>query len=536
MDPLEILTEEEKEDLIKQIQDIKDDEIIEIYNETVKGFIPDTIITGKVIRTSGDYVLVDIGYKTEGFVQKSEFTSLSDIKPGSSVDVYIETVEDEAGFVVLSKQKADRIRGWEKITKCYQEGDSIRGRVIKKSRGGLIVDAGIPVFLPASQIDVVKIEDIGEYVGREVEVKILKIDQEKMNVIVSRKLFLDEEKEKIRKVKLKELKEGDDVAGVIKSIHDFGAFISIDGFDVLLHTYDISWGKVAHPSQFLIPGQTIKVRVLKVDEEEEKVTVGLKQLSSNPWLEIEKKYAKGAKFNGKVTAVVPYGVFAELEPGIQGLVHISEIKWGRPPSHPATLFKPGDSIDVVVINTNPEKHEITLSHRLATENPWDKIEERYKDGDKIKGKVVRFSATGAFIEIDHDILGFINTKDISWTKKISKPTDILNIGDEVETVVIQVNKERRRILLGMKQLDDNPWDKKIPEKYHEASVHAGQVIRVVSYGVYLQFEDGLESLIHSTNLPKNTSLAIDDKVEVKVSKLELEEQRIHLEYLRTIQK
>lgn len=533
-EPLDIINETEKEEILSRLIDVENEEIEQIYNDTVKRFIPDTIIKGTIVRIVSDYVLVDIGYKTEGILPKSEFGD-SDPQVGAEVSVYIESVEDEIGFVVLSKQKADRILGWETIKQRQKEGDSIRGKVIKKTRGGLIVDCGIPVFLPASQVDIVRVEDIGEYIGKEVEVKILKIDEERMNVIVSRKLFLDEEKEKIRKIKLKELKEGDIVTGVVKSLHDFGAFISIDGFDVLLHTYDISWGKISHPSQHLQPGQTLKVKVLRIDEKEEKVTVGLKQLTPNPWQDIQNKYANGTKLVGTITAIVPYGIFVELEPGVQGLVHISELKWGKPPSHPAEMFKQGGRIDVVVIGTNPEKHEVTLSHRLAIENPWETINDKFKVGDKVRGKVSRFTTSGAFVELSSDITGFISIKDMSWTKRISKPTDILQKDQDVDVVVLQINPERRRMLLGMKQLTENPWETSIPAKYSEGSIHKGKVIRVVSYGIYVEFDDGMEALIHTTNLPKNVNLAITDSVEVKVIKLEIAEQRIHLEYLRTIQ-
>lgn len=526
-----------EEETLKVLESIKAEEMQKLYDEALKDFRVDTIVKGKILRTVGDVVLVDIGYKSEGAVPKSDFTHPNDIREGEELEVYLESIEDETGLVALSKQKADRIRGWERIIRCNREGDPLKGRVIRKVKGGLLVDVGVPVFLPASQVDTHKVEDIGEFIGKEIEVKIIKIDEKRMNVIVSRKKSLDDQRNEQKLKLMSELKEGDQVRGIVKNFADYGAFIDIGGCDALLYLSDISWARIGHPSEVLRIGQDIVVKVLKIDRDREQISVGLKQLQKNPWTEVSAKYPVGMKTKGKVVNVVPYGVFVELEPGIEGLVHISEMSWTKPPSHPAEMVKVGDEVQVAVINVNIHKQEIGLSMKQASENPWEVAAAKYTTGSKVKGKVKRFVNYGAFVEVEDGIEGLLHTKDISWTKRISHPSELLQKGQELELTVLSIEKAKKKLALGLKQLQENPWETTIPTKYAPGVELEGKVTKVVSFGVFVELEKDLEGLIHSSRMPKkDIVLASGDVVKVRVEKLDLKEGKIGLTLVDVVSK
>lgn len=521
----------------KILGEIDANEMKKVYDESMKEFRVDTIVKGRVLRTVGDVVLVDIAYKSEGMVPKSDFTHPDQYKAGNEIEVYLESIEDETGFVALSKQKADRIRGWERIITSNREGDPLRGRVIRKVKGGLLVDVGVPVFLPASQVDIHKVEDIGEIIGKEIEVSIIKIDEKRMNVIVSRKKFLEGQRSELRKKLLSELKEGDILKGIVKNLSDYGAFVDIGGCDALLYLSDISWARIQHPSEVLKPGQEITVKILKIDTENERISVGLKQLTPNPWEKVIGKYPVGAKMKGKVVNVVPYGVFVELEPGVEGLVHISEMTWTKQPAHPGEIVKVGDEVGVAVISVNLDKQEIGLSMKQAVENPWEVAAAKYETGAKVKGSVKGFVNYGAFIEIADGIEGLLHIRDMSWTRRLGHPSEMLQKGQEMETMVLSISKEKKKLSLGLKQLQENPWETTIPGKYAEGTLVTGKVSKVVSFGVFVELEKDLEGLIHSSRMgKKDAALATGDVVEAKVEKLDLKEGKIGLGLIRVIEK
>jgi small subunit ribosomal protein S1 len=524
-------------EVTKILSEMEPTEIKKIYDESMKEFRVDTIVKGRVLRTVGDVVLVDIAYKSEGMVPKSDFAHPDQYKAGNEIEVYLESIEDETGFVALSKQKADRIRGWERIITSNREGDPLRGRVIRKVKGGLLVDVGVPVFLPASQVDIHKVEDIGEIIGKEIEVSIIKIDEKRMNVIVSRKKFLEGQRSELRKKLLSELKEGDMLKGVVKNLSDYGAFVDIGGCDALLYLSDISWARIQHPSEVLKAGQELTVKVLKIDTENERISVGLKQLQPNPWEKVIGKYPVGAKLKGKVVNVVPYGVFVELEPGIEGLVHISEMAWTKQPQHPGEMVKVGDEVGVAVISVNLDKQEIGLSMKQAVENPWEVAAARYDTGAKVTGKVKGFVNYGAFVEIENGIEGLVHVRDMSWTRRLGHPSEMLQKNQDLELMVLSISKEKKKLSLGLKQLQENPWETVIPEKYKEGTFVTGKVSKVVSFGVFVELEKDLEGLIHSSRMgKKDASLATGDVIEAKVEKLDLKEGKIGLALTNIIEK
>lgn len=521
---------EKLEEAVGQIlKELQPGELERVYDESMREFRVDTIVKGRILRSVGDVVLVDIGYKSEGAVPRADFTSPEEIVPGKEIEVYLESIEDETGLVELSKQKADRIRGWERIIECNREGDPLKGRVIRRVKGGLLVDVGVPVFLPASQVDIHRIEDVGEFIGKEIEVKIIKIDERRMNVIVSRKKFLEDQREQIRKKLLSELKEGDIVKGIVKTLSDHGAFVDIGGCDALLHLSNISWTRIQSAAEVLRPGQEITVKVLKIDPGSERISVGLKQLQKNPWEEAVVKYPVGRKLRGRVVNIVPYGAFVEIEPGIEGLVHISEMTWTKQPSHPGEVVKVGDEVNVAVLSVNPEKQEIGLSLKQAMENPWEIVGQKYPAGSTVKGTVVSFANFGAFIELPEGVQGLLHVKDMSWTKRVGHPEELLRKGQQLDLQVLRINKEQKKLHLGLKQLQENPWESTIPEKYAEGAEVQGKVTKTVSFGIFVELEPNLEGLIHSSRMGKESpSVKPGDLVKVRVERLDLRDQKIGL--------
>ena len=382
-----------------------------------------SILKGRVVGMSGDFVIVDVGLKSEGQVDKAEFEDTG-VAVGDEVEVLLEQMEDAEGAVVLSKRKADRIRGWEQILVTRKEGDVVEGKVVRKIKGGLLVDIGVPVFLPASQVDVRRPGDIGDYVGRSIRASILKIDEERKNIVISRRKLIEEEREAAKAKLLGQVKEGDIVRGTVTNIADFGAFIDLGGLDGLLHITDMSWGRVNHPSEIVKIGDEVEVKILNIDREREKIALGLKQKETSPWEEIEKKYPVNSRVKGKVVSLMSYGAFVALEEGIEGLVHVSEMSWTRRVNHPSELVEVGQEVDVVVLEINKEKLEISLGMKQTEVNPWELVAEKYPRGSVIEGKVRNLSNYGAFIEIEPGIDGLLHVSDISWTKKVAHPNEL----------------------------------------------------------------------------------------------------------------
>ncbi|HLY09978.1 MAG TPA: 30S ribosomal protein S1 [Planctomycetota bacterium] len=514
-------------------------EIEKYYADSVKNFTADTIIKGKILQVVGDDVLVDIGYKSEGVVPKNDFVRADDIQPGKDIEVFLESVEDEAGVIALSKQKADKIRGWERIITSNKEGDVIEGRVVRKIKGGLLVDVGVPVFLPASQVDVRRVEDIGEFLGKSVKAKILKIDEKRMNIIVSRRKLLEEERAEQKSKLLQEINEGDVRKGTVKNIADFGAFVDLGGIDGLLHITDMSWGRVTHPTEVVKLEQEIQIKVLKVDRVTERIALGLKQLLPNPWERVVSKYVVGQRVKGKVVNLMPYGAFVELEPGIEGLVHISEMSWTKRINHPSEVLQIGQDVEVAVLAIDTDKQELSLGLKQTEANPWEKVDTKYAANQKVKGKVRNTTSYGAFVELEDGIDGLLHINDMSWTKKVVHPNEVVKKGDVLDVMVLTVDKDKKRIALGLKQLMDNPWNTTIPMRYAVGNAVSGKITKLVSFGAFVELERDLEGLLHISKMDKEVEtagLAPGDIVEVKVVKLEPAEGKIGLALSKIIEK
>lgn len=489
-----ISTEKVDEKINNYLQELSADDTVKLYEKSLKELTPNSIIKGKVVNISGNDVIIDIGYKSEGFINVDEFGGFKNVKIGDEVDVYIDEVENESGMVVISKTQADQMKGWEFLVKSAKDNSVIRGKVVKKIQGGYLVDVGVLAFLPASQVDIRR-EGDGNLLGREIECKIIKIDAQRMNVIVSRKMLIEEQRAVMKQKILGEIKEGDTLQGVVKNIVDFGAFVDLGGIDALLHIGDMSWRRVTHPSEVVALEQPINVKVLKIDTESERIFVGLKQLIENPWEKVSTKYEPLMKVKGKVVNIVSYGVFMELEPGIEGLLHISEMSWTKKISHPSELVAVGDTIEVVILKVNPAKQEISLGMKQLEVNPWLDIEKKYEIGTKILGRVKNVTSYGAFIEIEEGIDGLIHQSDMVWTKKTVKPSTILKKGDKIEAIILSVDPAQKRVSLGLKQLAENPWETALPEKYPVGKVIEAKVTKISNKGLTVEIEPQLDGFL-----------------------------------------
>jgi small subunit ribosomal protein S1 len=502
-------------------------------------FEPNKIVVGTVREIHDDDVVIDIGYKSEGIVSLDEWREEGgDQAPlptiGEKVRVLLESVDDEMGLLVLSFKKAKRQEEWERIISQHKEGDVVQGPVTRKIKGGLLVNIGVNVFLPASQVDIRRPSDIGEYIGKDVRCKILKIDEARRNIVVSRRKLIEDEREEKKKKLLTEIAPGQIRKGVVKNIADFGAFVDLGGIDGLLHITDMSWGRVQHPSDMVHIDQELEVYIINIDREKERIAVGLKQKSPSPWLDVEKKYPIGSKHLGEVVNIMTYGAFVKLEPGIEGLVHISEMSWTKRINHPSEMVQIGDKIEVQVLNINKEKQEISLGMKQCLANPWEKVAERYPTGMQVKGVVRNLTNYGAFVEIEEGIDGLLHVSDMSWVRKVSHPNEVLQKGQEVTCVVLSVDQERKRIALGLKQLASDPWETDIPGRYHTNQVVTGKVTKITNFGVFVELEPGLEGLLHISELSdqkiENAEevVKVGDPIEVKVLRVDPAERKIGL--------
>jgi len=528
----------DQEEIERELEEIIGGDNLEkieaVFDTSVKKFDLGTILRGRILGVIGNNVILDTGYKSEGTIPLSEFDSAEEVEVGTEIEVMLESFEDDTGLIQISKRKADRVRGWEKIVDKYKEGDVVTGKVVRKIKGGLLVDVGIPIFLPASQIDVKPPGEIAEYIGTEVTCKILKIDEVQQNIIVSRRKLIEEERNKLKREFLSNVEVGQVVSGVVKNIADFGAFIDLGGIDGLLHITDMSWGRISHPSEMLAIGDETEVKILDIDEVKDKVSLGLKQKTENPWANVEERYPIGSKIKGQVVNIMSYGAFVKLETGIEGLVHISEMSWTRRINHPSEVVAIGDSVEAIVLNINKDKEEISLSIKQVELNPWTNIEEKYQPGHKIKGRVRNLTNYGAFIEIDEGIDGLLHISDMSWSKKVTHPSEIIKKGDKIEVEILSVDKEKKRVSLGIKQLTEDPWKKEIPEKYSVGDIVKGKVTKMTDFGAFIDMGNGLEGLLHisevSSEKIKNLEkiLSIGQELDVKIVKIEPEARKIGL--------
>lgn len=501
------------------------------------------IVKGKILRVDAEKVLIDVGFKSEGSIDLSEWNESTDGLPevGQELHVYVEDLEDEFGetddpfgLISISKTKADHIMHWKGVIEKVKEGDVVLGQVTKKIKGGLLVEIGVPVFLPASQVDIRRPGDIGDYIGRYVQCEVLKIDQERRNIVVSRRALIESERKYIREILLRELKEGDVRKGIVKNIADFGAFVDLGGIDGLLHITDMSHARINHPSQMVSMDQEIDVMILNIDREKEKIALGLKQMQANPWDKVEEKYPIGNVFNGEVVNVMSYGAFVKLEDGIEGLVHISEMSWVKRINHPNEVVQIGDEIEVAVLGIDRKGEQMSLGMKQTQNNPWDNILERYPIDGSVNGKVRNLTNYGAFVELEEGIDGLLHVSDMSWTRKISHPNEMLEKGQEVSCKILAVDPDRRRIALGMKQLDNDPWATDIPAKYQPGQLIKGKITKITNFGVFVGLEDGLEGLLHISELADDkvddaqNVVNVGDELEVKVLRVDTEERKIGL--------
>ncbi len=497
------------------------------------------IVDGRVLNLVGDEVWVDIGYKSEGVIPLEEWKDdggeqLVAPKIGDTIQVLLEAVEDESGAIVLSYRKAKRQKEWEDIISKHKEGDVVAGTVTRKIKGGLLVNIGVNVFLPASQVDIRRPPDIGDYIGKHIECKILKIDEARRNIVVSRRKLIEDERSEKKKKLLTEIEPGQIRKGVVKNIAEFGAFVDLGGIDGLLHITDMSWGRINNPHEVVKIDQELEVYILTVDKDKEKIALSLKHKQPSPWQGVEEKYPIGSRHSGEVVNVMSYGAFVKLEPGIEGLVHISEMSWTKRINHPNEMVSIGDQIEVQVLNINKDKQEISLGIKQVQPNPWDKVAERYPTGTQVEGVVRNLTNYGAFIEIEEGIDGLLHVSDMSWVRKVGHPSDVLNKGDKVKCIVLSVDQERKRIALGMKQMANDPWEGDIPGRYHPGDVKTGKVTKLTNFGVFVELEPGLEGLLHISELaddkvesPEDV-VKVGDDIEVKILRVDPGERKIGL--------
>ncbi|MBP84851.1 MAG: 30S ribosomal protein S1 [Verrucomicrobiales bacterium] len=491
-----------------------------------------SIVRGKVIEIRTQVVVVDIGAKSEGIIAVSEFED-EEIHVGDEIEVLLEKLENDEGMVVLSKEKAAHKQNWDKIVKVYEDGGLVKGKVKSVVKGGLMVNVGVEAFLPGSQIDIIPPKDLNEYVGNVYEFKIVKVNDIRKNIVLSRREVIEAERAEQRAEFLESVKISDKVEGLVKNITDFGAFIDLQGMDGLLHITDMSWGRINHPSEMLAIGQPLEVIILDVDKEKERVSLGLKQLLDNPWEAIDSKFPIGSEVGGKITKLVPYGAFVELERGVEGLIHVSELSWTKRITRPSDVLSIDQDVKAVVLAINKDEQKISLGVRQLEPNPWDEVETRYPIGSTIKGEIRNLTPYGAFVELEDGIDGMIHVSDLSWTRKINHPSEILKKAEEVEATVLEIDKTNQRISLGVKQLENDPWSE-IDTRFKVGDLVKGTVAKIASFGAFIQLEDDIDGLVHISQLSEDhvakvkDVIKVGDDVEARVIKVDKVERRIGL--------
>jgi small subunit ribosomal protein S1 len=509
-----------------------------VAGDEVQDFTPGAILKGRVTSQAGDDFVIELGLKSEGILERNEFDEPDNVKMGDEVRVLLEEVEGDTGMVRISKRKADRIINWETIMKSKKEGEPVSGKVTKKIKGGLLVDIGVPVFLPASQVDIRRPGEISDWIGRNIDAVILKIDEERRNIVISRRKLIEQQREELKKKTLDSLEVGTVRKGTVKNIADFGAFIDLGGIDGLLHITDMSWGRINHPSEVLKIDQEIEVKVLQIDKDKEKIALGLKQKDASPWENIELKYPVGSVHDANVVNIMSYGAFCKLEEGVEGLVHISEMSWTKRINHPSEVVSQDQKVKVKVLEINKEKQEISLGMKQVEENPWERVAEKYPPGSVVEGKVRNIANYGAFVEIEEGIDGLLHVSDLSWTKKIGHPSEVLKKGENVQAVVLSVDQEKQRIALGLKQMAEDPWVNVIPTQYRPGMVVKGHVTKIANFGVFVELAPGLEGLLHISEIsdqkvekPEDL-LKVGQELDVKILRVDGDERKIGLSLKR----
>ncbi len=540
--------------LIRQLNDSSiDSEIDSLFSEDLaalyttntdgdKKFAVNEIVSGKIVKIDDEVVVVDVGFKSEATIPRSEWEEHTEQpEVGQEIKVLIEELEDESGtgeetqgLISVSKKKADHIIHWKDVISKVKEGEIVTGTCTRKIKGGLLVDIGVPVFLPASQVDIRRPGDIGDYIGKVVQCEVLKIDEQRRNIVVSRRSLIEKERQYAQQKLLAELEIGQVRKGVVKNIADFGAFVDLGGIDGLLHITDMAHTRIGHPSEMVSLDQEVEVKVLNVDREKVKIALGMKQLLPNPWDNVEAKYPVGSVHKGEVVNVMNYGAFVKLEPGIEGLVHISEMSWVKRVNHPSELVKIGDEIEVAVLGIDKNGEQMSLGMKQTQKNPWEQVQERYPIDKVVTGKVRNLTNYGAFIELEEGIDGLLHVSDMSWTRKISHPSEMLEKGQEVTCKILAVDTDRRRIALGLKQMSQDPWASDIPSRYQPGQVVRGKVTKITTFGVFVGLEDGLEGLLHISELADHkvdspeSVVKVGEEVEVKVLRVDTEDRKIGL--------
>jgi small subunit ribosomal protein S1 len=517
-----------------------------LYDETFKNIEEGTITEGRVIDIQRDRVMVDIGYKSEGMIPVDQFSQeeLATLAVNDPLQVYIEQCEDSDGNLMLSKEKADKMKVWEDLEVAHNDEKQVQGKVISRIKGGMIVDIGVKAFLPGSQIDLTPVRDLDGLVGKTYNFKIIKINHRRGNVVVSRRALLEETRDKRRQSTLSTLSEGQLIEGTVKNITDYGAFLDLGGIDGLLHITDISWGRVGHPSDIFSIGDRVEVLVLKYDRDTGRISLGVKQKSADPWMKVEEKYPERSRVKGKVVSLTDYGAFVELEPGVEGLVHVSEMSWTHEVRHPSKVVSVGDQIEAQVLHVDQHSRKISLGMKQTAPNPWDIIEQKYPEGTQIEGKVKSVTDFGAFVGLDEGVDGLIHISDMSWIKHIKHPSELFKKGQSVNAVILKIDKDKERLSLGFKQLISDPWVSDIPQRYHVGENATGQVSKVADFGVFVELEGGVEGLIHVSEIGPDMQEGLEEKFAVgqevvaKIVKVDCEDRKIALslwEHLKDVE-
>lgn len=532
--------------LSTQPEKIDRETLAALYDETFKNIEEGTITEGRVIDIQRDRVVVDIGYKSEGMIPVDQFSQeeLETLAVNDPVQVYIEQCEDTDGNLMLSKEKADKMKVWEDLEVSHNEETQVQGKVISRIKGGMIVDIGVKAFLPGSQIDLTPVRDLDGLVGKTFNFKIIKINHRRGNVVVSRRALLEETRDKRRQTTLSTLSEGQLIEGTVKNITDYGAFLDLGGIDGLLHITDISWGRVGHPSDMFSIGDRVQVLVLKYDRETGRISLGVKQKSADPWTKVEEKYPGQSRVKGKVVSLTDYGAFVELEPGVEGLVHVSEMSWTHEVRHPSKVVSVGDEIEAQVLHVDQHSRKISLGMKQTAPNPWDIIEEKYPEGAQIEGKVKSVTDFGAFVGLDEGVDGLIHISDMSWIKHIKHPSELFKKGQSVNAVILKIDKDKERLSLGYKQLISDPWVSEIPQRYHVGENATGHVSKAADFGVFVELEGGVEGLIHVSEIGPEMQenleekFAIGQEIVAKIVKVDCEDRKIALslwEHLKDVE-
>ena len=528
--------EEEPRESAGVMDDAEYERLLDMYDVSFKNFAEGEVVKGIVLQVSESEVIVDVGYKSEGIIPVDEFrdeTGKLSIKVGDSVDVLLEKTEDKEGYVVLSKEKAEKMKVWDDVERAYQERRVVVGRVIERVKGGLAVDIGVRAFLPGSQVDLRPVRNLDSLKGQELRMRVIKVNKKRGNIVLSRKAVLEEENAERKRDTLETLEEGKVLMGTVKNITEYGAFVDLGGIDGLLHITDMSWGRINHPSEVLNVGDEIKVQVLKFDRDSERVSLGYKQLKADPWTTATLKYPVGVRVKGKVVSLTDYGAFVELEEGVEGLIHVSEMSWSKKVKHPSKVLTVGQEVECQVLGIDQEAHRISLGLKQVESNPWSQLVEKYPVGSKIKGKVRNLTEFGAFVEVEEGIDGLIHISDLSWTKRVKHPSEVLKKGDTVEAVVLNIDAENQRLSLGLKQLATDMWDEFF--SHHKVNdIVQGKVVRVTNFGAFVELHEGIEGLVHVSELDEKRIEKPDetfkpgDVFPMKIIKIQEGEKKIGL--------